>query len=237
MNRLSISLAALAVSAVVAPQASAFTTPFFDDFNGNPATVLNGAPIGWQIGPGPFGGIDVVKNGDYGIKCLGNTGACVDLSGTPGTGTLMKSDNINLIGGVTYQLSVYISGNQVTDPAYGGGTNEQVRFGFVDLPTYNNATGSFDSLGGLLGQLTTPLLGSLTPFTLFTLTFTPVANVTTNIYFFNLIDPTSSNVGPIIDNVSLTAVPLPASAWLLLSGILALFIMSRRRVNTHPQGA
>jgi hypothetical protein len=37
------------------------------------------------------------------------------------------------------------------------------------------------------------------------------------------------NVGPMLDNVTLTAVPLPAAAWLLLSGLVGFAALGRRR--------
>jgi len=37
------------------------------------------------------------------------------------------------------------------------------------------------------------------------------------------------NVGPILDDVSLTAVPLPAAAWLLLSGLVGFGALGRRK--------
>jgi PEP-CTERM motif len=39
------------------------------------------------------------------------------------------------------------------------------------------------------------------------------------------------NIGPILDNVSLTAVPLPAAAWLLLSGLAGLGFVGRRKAT------
>jgi len=38
------------------------------------------------------------------------------------------------------------------------------------------------------------------------------------------------NIGPLLDNVSLTAVPLPAAAWLLLSGLVGFAALGRRKL-------
>ncbi len=39
------------------------------------------------------------------------------------------------------------------------------------------------------------------------------------------------NVGPLLDDVTLTAVPLPAAAWLLLSGLAGFAALGRRRAR------
>jgi len=68
------------------------------------------------------------------------------------------------------------------------------------------------------------------PFTLYTLLYTPSVNQAVSIFFNNYLG--SDWVGPVIDNVSLvnlTAVPLPASVWLMLSGMLVLMLMARRQ--------
>jgi hypothetical protein len=65
-------------------------------------------------------------------------------------------------------------------------------------------------------------------FTTFTDTFTVAAPVMAQI-FFRAVTGVSDNIGLLLDNVKLTAVPLPAAVWLMLSGIAGLGAFARRR--------
>ena len=69
------------------------------------------------------------------------------------------------------------------------------------------------------------------PWALFALAFTPTENQTVRIFFSSLTG-SDDNVGPMLDDVSLTAVPLPAAAWLLLSGLIGFAAIARRSKPT-----
>jgi hypothetical protein len=212
MNRINVCAALLLISGFCANNSSALTVPYFDDFNSIASTQLNTAPTGWNSISGT---VDSILNGGYGITCRGGSGGCVDLDGsTNQSGYLLTSGTFNLVGGQTYQLSAYISGNQR------GAVANTVNFGF------------FDSSNLLLASTTVSAISSTSPFTLYSLLFTPSTNVVAKLFFNDLLG--TNNIGPILDDVSVTAVPLPAAAWLLLSGLAGIGAMARRRRSERP---
>jgi hypothetical protein len=170
---------------------------------------LNIPPAGWTT---VFGTVDSIHNGDFGIHCVGNVGGCVDLDGsTNQSGPLITSDTFNLAAGHTYQLSTEISGNQR------GAVANNLIFGFAN--TSNIALAAQTILG----------ISSSSPFTLYSVLFTPTTAVSAEAFFYDILG--TNNVGPILDDVSVTAVPLPAAAWLMLSGLAALGAVARRRIS------
>jgi hypothetical protein len=70
-------------------------------------------------------------------------------------------------------------------------------------------------------------IGSSSPFTLYTVFYTPTTNVFARAFFYDV--DGHDDQGPILDNVKITAVPLPAAAWLMLSGLAVLGAVARRR--------
>jgi hypothetical protein len=207
MNRSNLCSAALLVLGFSAGHASALTIPYFDGFNGISSTKLNKAPHGWKAIDGT---VDSIKSGDYGITCFGGSGGCVDLDGsTDEAGYLVTKGTVKLVAGQTYELSAYLSGNQR------GAAPDNVIFGF------------FNKNDLVLASTTVDAIASGSPFTLYSLFFTPSTNVTAKLFFDDVLG--NDNQGPILDDVRLTAVPLPAAAWLMLSGLAALGAVARRR--------
>ena len=218
MNRANVSAAALLVLGFSAHEASALTIPipYFDDFNRIISSQLNIPPSGWTT---VFGTVDSIKSGDiYGITCFGGSGGCVDLDGsTNQAGALVTSGTFNLAAGQTYQLSAQISGNQRNAVA------NNLIFGFSD--TFNVPLSTQTILG----------IPSNSLFTLYSVLFTPTTAVNAEVFFYDILG--TNNQGPILDDVSVTAVPLPAAAWLMLSGLAALGAVARRRIGAATRAS
>src|SRR5882672_11374958 len=215
MKRADVFTAALLVLGFSAREASALTIPYFDDFNGITISQLNTAPTGWTT---VFGTVDSVHNGDFGIHCVGNLGGCVDLDGSTNVaGPLITSGTFNLAAGQTYRLSAEISGNQR------GAVANNLIFGFS---TTSNVPLAAQTILGI---------ASSSPFTLYSVLFTPTTAVTAEVFFYDILG--TNNQGPILDDVSVTAVPLPAAAWLMLSGLAALGAVARRRISAATRAS
>jgi hypothetical protein len=201
---------------------SAATLPFTENFDAAAATeVLNWAGNAkWTVTNGT---VDLINNTNpWGIKCAGDAGKCVDLDGSTsdaGVLTTLNSDTIQLIKDQKYELSVEISGSQrfyanpnppaVNDP-------NTAQFG---LRTTGDAN---------LFSLNVGPLAWNAPFIVYTLAFTADQTIAAKIFFASILGQ-DDNVGLIIDNISLKAVPLPAAAWLLLSGLAGVAALARRR--------
>lgn len=183
----------------------------FDDFNSQ------AQQLDWSGGPNftvASGSVDLVKNGAYGIRCVGATGGCVDLIGTgtpPATSGTLVSIALDLLPGV-YDLSFDYSGNQ--------------RNAAASAFTASIADLAFNS----------GLLSSSTPFAHFAQSFTIGAAGTYHLTFAQAAGP--GNEGNILDNVLLTAVPEPASWAMMIVGFgLAGGAMRRRRAMTSSPSA
>jgi hypothetical protein len=205
----------LAAASWVAPAQAAVV--FSDDFNGILTSALNTAPDGWSVIAGE-GTVDRIKSGTYSLSCFGNTGGCVDLDGTSNNAGIMVSDgSFVLQAGGQYLLTAQMSGNQrsVPYPALSG--PDTLTFGFRDASNLNM----------ILASQTIANIQSTQPFTLISLLFTVGSSPVNAKIFFEAAG--GDNVGPILDDVTLSQVPLPAAAWLLGSGLLGLFAVGRRR--------
>jgi hypothetical protein len=194
--------------------AFAAPVPYSDNFNGVGSTSqLNFAPPGWISDNGT---VDWVKTGQYGITCYGGSNGCVDLDGTTNRAGLFETaSTFHLLAGKTYELSAEVSGNQR------GAAPDNLQFGFL----------KGTNLSGIQKASTVSSLASGSPFTLYTLFFTPTTNVSVRAFFYDVMG--NNDQGPILDNVNVrqTAVPLPAAAWLMLSGLAALGAVARRRLS------
>jgi len=220
MSQGNVSAAALLVLGFSVHEASALTIPipYFDDFNGIGSTQLNMAPSGWTT---VFGSVDSIASGNiYNITCYLGSQGCVDLDGsTSQSGYFITSGTFNLAAGQTYQLSAQISGNQR------GAVANDLIFGFAN--TFNVPLAAQTVLG----------IVSSSPFTLYSVLFTPTTAVTVEAFFYDILG--NNNQGPILDDVSVTdtTVPLPAAVWLMLSGLAALGAVARRRIGAASRAS
>jgi hypothetical protein len=205
-------ISTLICAAMIPCLAQAASIPYTDNFNadtpGTGTTPGTDVPAGWSISNG--GSVDIVANGTYGpppITCLGMTGNCIDLNGSTGKPGDLVSPGLSLTGGQTYTAQFYLSGNQ--------------RIRQTDTVTIDFGT-----------TVASISVTQKDPFTLDSVTFTPT---TTGIYNLSFLDTSNNplfpgdNIGAILDTVKVQAVPLPAAAWLLLSGLASMGLMARRR--------
>ncbi|HQC27816.1 MAG TPA: PEPxxWA-CTERM sorting domain-containing protein [Methylotenera sp.] len=183
-------------------QAAVFT----EDFNGFTADQLNWNPAGangWVVGPTANDTVDLIGQGGS-FDLLPGNGSYVDLDGSTGSSGVLRNF-VDLIAGTQYTLSFWLAGNQRADQ---GTESVNVHFGGVNQ-TFN--------------------LSYLDPFKTFSLIYTPTV---TNTYSFGFTTNSNDNVGALLDNVSVTAVPEPETYALMLAG-LGLIGFSARRRKTH----
>ncbi len=130
---------------------------------------------------------------------LPGNGKYIDLDGSTNDSGVF-ANSVNLTGGVTYTLSFDLAGSH-----RGSTETTNVNFG--------TATASFT-------------LNSLDPLTKYSLNFTPV---TSGAYSFSYENLGGDNVGLLLDNVSVSAVPEPETYTMLLAGLGMLGFMLRSR--------
>ena len=191
----------LAAAALAATTGTASaTTVFSDDFNAN-AGALNTTPAGWVQNSGT---VDIIPVGPdfvwYG------PGSYIDMNGStfqPGS----MSTSFATVMGKGYSFSFGLGYNN------NSGTNEKLSYavgnltGVIDLST--------ESL--VVGVLKTMSFNFVSLSSLTTLTFADVGTTP------------GDNGGPIVDNVVVATVPLPAAAPLLLAALGGLAMLRRRR--------
>lgn len=183
-------------------QAAVFT----ENFNGFKADQLKWNPAGangWVVGPTANDTVDLIGQGGS-FDLLPGNGSYVDLDGSTGSSGVLRNF-VDLIAGTQYTLSFWLAGNQRADQ---GTESVNVHFGGVNQ-TFN--------------------LSYLDPFKTFSLIYTPTV---TNTYSFGFTTNSNDNVGALLDNVSVTAVPEPETYALMLAG-LGLIGFSARRRKTH----
>lgn len=210
---LGIALLALGLSAPVTVNA---TTIFADNFNSNAADQLDTAPAGWTIKNGT---VDIIGAGGSFDWYSGN-GSYIDLDGSMaalGQNSYMLSNTVfNVIGGQGYTFS-FDYGINHND----GSDSDQIIMGI-----YNFTTNALENLITVDANALDHTSG------LFTFTsFFGVANYSTQVslFFKGISVGDADQSGGIIDNVSVSTVPIPAAGLLLLSGLAGLGGASRLR--------
>ncbi len=147
------------------------------------------------------GSVDIIGDPIF-YDFLPGNGKYIDLDGSTGdAGVLSKT--LSLTGGKTYVASFDLAGNQ-----RGGDDTGTVTFG-TSTWTYTG-------------------LASASPFTLYSLSF--LAPITGN-YNLSFANAGGDNVGALLDNVKVTATPIPAAIWLFGSALAGLVGVSRRKAS------
>ncbi len=207
MTRMLAIAAAAAFSLAGGAQAAVFS----DNFDGYTAGAPASLSPNWTV---TEGSVDVIPVGP--LYTWYGTGQYVDLNGSNGDATAGRIETtVNLLAGKTYNLSFNYGYN------VNSGFNESMNFGITGA--YAGLLSSLD-----FGSVAPPVMNS------FGTTFTVGVSGAYTLFFadgqagspFNDDDDQG---GPILDNVSLTSVPLPAGAPLLLAGLVALGALRRRR--------
>jgi hypothetical protein len=175
------------------------TIVFSDDFDDYMPSLNWNGSGNWATSDS----VDLVANNTYNLTCAGGTGNCVDLSGSsPG----FIKQTLNLAAG-TYRLSFDYTGNQLN--AFGG-----------PFPM----AGFTASVGSLIANIG-PLSNSGNAFTTYSGLFT-----TTGSTILRFDQNGGDNFrGSIIDNISVAAVPEPATWLMMIAGFGLIGGMMRRR--------
>ena len=208
-------LAAAALACVFALPAHAVPVIYSDDFNSNAADQLNGTPAGWTL----TGGIvDIIGAGGSFDWYPGN-GSYIDLDGSNGSlgqvSTITSNTILNFVNGRVYNFSF----------DYGINHNDQGDSDTITLGVLINNSFIQDLItvdaNGLNHAATTFTLASIAQFA--------IGNFFGQVYIRGNSVGGSDQGGGIVDNVSVSAVPLPGAALLLMSGLLGLGGVSRFR--------
>lgn len=184
---------------------------FQDSFDTDSATsVLNFAGLtNWTVSGGT---IDYIRNGGFGISCVGGSGGCLDMDGSTGdAGRITSTATFNLTAGTLYTLSAQMSGNQ----RFSG--SDQVSFGLIDTAT--NTTFAFATVTSIATD----------PFSARNFGVISGSSRTVRLYFEGL---GGDNLGMILDNVTFsddTTAGVAEPGTLLLVGLGLLGAALRRR--------
>lgn len=177
---------------------------FQDNFDAE-ALELNASLDNWDV---TAGSVDVIGNPGF-FDFLPGNGRYLDMDGTTfAAGTIFTKTTFSFLAGITYTLSFDLAGNR-----QGAGAADIV-------PGFDRIVAAID------GNILTAHAWWEQPFATYTLTFTPGASFSSKISFQAF---GADNQGPLLDNVVLSAVPLPPAVWLLGSALLGLIAVGRRR--------
>jgi hypothetical protein len=193
--------ALLALALLALPFSAQATTILFDDFEANP-NGLNSTPAGWAVTQGT---VDTIGTGFFQMY---GPGRYIDMNGSTGQAGRIERQ-VNVVAGQTYQLSFSYGYNT------GSGANETLGFG----------------VGGFSGSIGPAIIGTVTPPTFNTYAVQFVAAVTGSVtlHFADIGNTPGDGGGAVIDNVRLSAVPVPAAASLLLLALGGLGLAARRK--------
>ena len=224
MIKTAVAAAVLAVA--TASGANAATVLFSQDFNSLPQVLGTTTVPGFTV----TGTVDIVTNGNFGISCVGNTGACLDIDGTPGPGRI-QSNEISFVAGRAITISFDLGGNQrdnVTDDFEFGTSFDQT----LALSNFSACFYTF----GCSAPVNIPFASGIfagfsvegtDPWRSVFLTFTPATSGSLLLDFYS---NSADNVGPLLDNVLVSqAVPEPASWAMLIAGFGLVGAAARRR--------
>lgn len=200
LRKLILGLAAVALVAAFAPASSQAVPIFTDNFDSETLT-LNGSLSNWTVSDGT---IDVV-GATYPTLCVGSPSptACVDLDGS--SNNAGRITHTQFVGPGDYLLTYYLRGN--ARPEY---------------PTF-----SPDTVAVFLGSATVShTLPNSAPWQPYSLLLSGYAGGNLSIVFDHA---GGDNVGLLLDDVRLDAVPEPGTLLLLGSGVTALALRRRRK--------
>lgn len=207
--------ATLAAAALAGPAFAGVV--FSDNFDAdNNVSALNfNSLLNWNVSEGT---IDYIRNGGWGINCVGNSGGCLDMDGSTGNaGRITSKQSFSFASGTQYTIEMAVSGNQR------GGSADSLSFGLIDA-------------AGAVKQLVTPVgpLAWNAAFNTYSVQF--AGSSVAGSWRLFVEGNGGDNVGPILDNYVLRddrngAVPEPGSLALAALALIGAGMLRRRRVS------
>ncbi len=228
-------LAGLAVCASLGATGAQAGVVFTDNFNteNGGVTALNwGSFNNFGVSEGT---VDIVFSGDY---SLNGGGSFVDLDGsTRDGGVITTLNSFAFSAGDVVSLTWEISGNQrgccdSNDDFFAGfifgGATDIAGFSFTNFW----APANFGDYSGITGISSGDFVANDAPWRTYGYTFQALTDGTLKLQFGT--NNSNDNVGPLLDNVSLSigAVPEPATWAMMIMGFGAAGAMLRRRALT-----
>jgi hypothetical protein len=211
----------VAALSVVLPAASHAAPVYTEDFNlpGFEGTSLN--LTGIDLTSDNWGATDyfnIVANNGWSFA----TGAylATKTDAVPRDGALLLNENGGAAGPLATTNITGLTVGQLYDLTFTYWGDNRPGQDYV-LRLYFGS-GIVDTISGTDGTS-----GSIPGGTLHTYSFTATAN--SLVLGFGQNSPSGSQASPIVDNLSITAVPVPAAVWLLGSALLGMMGMMRRR--------
>lgn len=214
----SLLAATLAASCLTASLPAAASVLLHDDFESDSATTqLNfNSLTKWSVEGGT---IDYVRNGDFGISCMGNIGGCLDMDGSRTVaGRIVSKAVFTLTAADSYTIAMQLSGNQR------GGAADGLRLGMLDDSTGVEVFFSEFALGTFLWNR---------PFGEVSASFSGLAVDYSHGFRIFIAGLGGDNIGAVLDDVSFSnrqggTVPLPASGALAVVALAGLAVVRRR---------
>ncbi len=177
---------------------------FADNFDAN-GTGINKTPANWVL---DYGSVDVIGTGFF--PFYPGNGNYIDMNGsTQQSGGIHTANAFNFLAGKTYTVTFNYGNN--SNSANNGSTETLVA-----------------SVLGFPG-ITINQVGSIANFITTSFSFTALADFSSALYFAGSGTNDGDNGGIILDNVSLSTVPVPAALPLLAAGLGVLGFAGRRR--------
>jgi hypothetical protein len=185
---------------------TASAASLYDDFESesNTGSILNyNSFANWDVTNGT---VDLKKTGEYGITCYDGSSYCVDLDGSTLNAGVLTSKEAFVAG--YYEVSFAFSGNQRGN-YINGSTNQSDEF-----------TVEFTDGVNIVLQDVISFSQGWSVYTGYFL-LSDLANIQFSV-------TGGDNQGVVLDNVSISAVPVPAAAFLFAPALLGLFGLRRK---------
>lgn len=194
----------LAIASLAGASAANAGIVFSDNFNGTTTQALNQFTFAnWTVTSGT---VDVIGDGGpFAYFSVGH-GNYVDLNGSSGAPGQLTTNIIFAAG--TYSVSFELAGSQ------GGSGN---------VDPFSHTTEIAFSIGGVTQSLT---LNPTVPFTPYTFLFTTTGAGKLS---FTDLSGGNNNVGNLLDNVTVSAVPEPSTWAMMILGFMGVGFMAYRR--------